>query len=157
MSTSHDRREFLRRAGLGAAVAGAWVAPQVLSTPTASAACTPVDRLLQVSIGCAAVVTTTNAGLPACVPTGWANGRNDGVGFACAPAPGVAKGATITIAAGCTPTEAMAVRTCFLSSGGSPVRTCVTGTIVGQVVTFPTITDPRCFYDAYRIKLTCCI
>lgn len=138
-------------------MAGAWVAPQVLSTPTASAVCTPVEKLLQVNISCTAVNTTTNGGLPGCVPTGWVDGRNDGVGFSCTPAPGVAKGATITIAAGCTPLEARAVKSCFLSSGGSPVLTCVTGSIVGQVVTFPTITDSRCFYDAYRIQLTCCI
>lgn len=156
MSTSSDRREFLRRAGLGAAVAGAWVAPQVLSTPTASAACSPVEKFLQVSIGCAGVARTAPS-LLGCAPTGWTTPGNDGVGFACAPAPGIAKGATITIAAGCTPLQAMAVRTCFLSSGGSPVRTCIPGTIVGQVVTFPTITDPRCFYDAYRIRLTCCL
>jgi hypothetical protein len=164
LSTAHDRRDFLRRAGLGAAAAGAWVAPQVLSTSTASAACTPVCKLLQVTTGCAPASTNVNGNLPGCVPScqsgvagSWASGPNDLVGFSCTPAPGGnSKGATITIANGCTPADAKAVKQCS-ASGGLVTYSCVSGSISGQVVTFPTITDPQCFYDAYRITVTCCI
>jgi len=164
MTASHDRRDFLRKAGLGAVAAGAWVAPQVLSTSTASAACTPICELLQVNTSCVAVTTNINGSLPGCVPGcapglsgGWASGQNDGIPFTCTPAGGGGtKGATITITNGCTPVEARAVRVCSSGSGGGLTYSCVNGSIAGQVITFPTITSPLCFYDAYRITVTCC-
>ena len=157
MSTSQDRRDFLRKAGLGAAVAGAWVAPQVLSTPTASAACTPLIKLLQVAApSCLEMTTSLDANLPGCVPTSWATGRNDGVGFTCA---GNALGATITITDGCTPVSAKVVKYCPLASGSQ--YSCITGSIVGNVVTFPTITGSGiiegCVYLEYRITVSCCL
>lgn len=158
MTTSQDRREFLRKAGLGAAVAGAWVAPQVLSTGTASAACSPITKLLQVSAPtCSAMTTTVDSDLPGCVPTSWATGQNDGVTFTCGAD---VHGGTITITDGCTPVSAKVVKYCALVSGGG-AYSCVTGTIAGNVVTFPTITGlgltQGCVYLEYRITLSCCL
>ena len=157
MTTSQDRREFLRKAGLGAVAAGAWVAPQVLSTATASAACTPINKLLQVSApSCSAMDTTVDSNLPGCVPTDWAINRNDGVGFTCA---GNALGATITITDGCTPVSAKVVKWCQFASGNQ--YSCVDGAILpGNVVTFAAITGSGltqgCVYLEYRITVECC-
>ena len=157
MTTSQDRREFLRKAGLGAVAAGAWVAPQVLSTATASAACTPIAKLLQVAApSCLEMTTSVDSNLPGCVPSSWATGQNDGVGFTCA---GNALGATITITDGCTPVDAKVVKWCSLASGNQ--YSCITGSISGNVVTFPTITGSGitqgCVYLEYRITVSCCL
>jgi len=158
VTTSQDRREFLRKAGLGAAVAGAWVAPQVLSTSTALAACTPIPKLLQINANsCGDMTTTEDPDLPGCKPSGWATGRDDGVGFTCS---GDEMGATITITDNCTVTGAKAVKWCSLASGNQ--YQCIDGAIgPSNVVTFPTITGSDitqgCVYIEFRIALSCCL
>ena len=160
----HDRRQFLQRAGLGAAAVGAWVAPQVLFTATAAAGCTPITKLLQVRActcpGSSGAVTTTDGNLPGCVPSGWANGRNDGVGYTCtATAGNPCWGGSITIlGTSCVPTAGRAVKWCRLASGTK--FTCVTGAIVGSTITFPALSTQEqvtgCIYVDYRITVTCC-
>lgn len=160
----HDRRQFLQRAGIGAAAVGAWVAPQVLFTATAAAGCTPITKLLQIPAATCpssgGATTTTDSNLPSCVPSGWANGRNDGVSFTCSalganPSHG---GAINILDAGCGPTEGRAVKFCPLASGTK--YTCVTGTISGGTITFPYLTSAEratnCIYIDYRITVTCC-
>jgi len=159
-----DRRQFLQRAGMGAAAVGAWVAPQVLFTATAAAGCTPITRLLQINActcpSSGGVATTTDVNLPACVPAGWANGRNDGVTFTCsALAANPCHGGSISItSSGCGPTAGRAVKFCPSASGS--LYTCVTGTISGGTITFPLLSSAEqaanCIYIAYRITVTCC-
>jgi len=157
-ATGNDRRDFLRKAGLGAVAAGAWVAPQVLSTATASAACTPITKLLQIQAnacpGNSGVVTTSNA----CAPLGWSAGVNDGVTFTCSSLTvNPAQGSTITITNGCTPTSARAVKYCPTGSGTG--LTCVTGTIVGTQITFTmngTDILNNCVFVDFRITVSCC-
>jgi hypothetical protein len=156
VTTSQDRREFLRKAGLGAAVAGAWVAPQVLSTGTASAACSPITKLLQVSAPtCSAMTTTVDSDLPGCVPTSWATGQNDGHLHLRADV----HGGTITITDGCTPGSGVVKRCAPRLRRRCVPR--VTGSIAGNVVTFPTITGAEltqgCVYLEYRITVSCCL
>jgi hypothetical protein len=160
----HDRRQFLQRAGMGAAAVGAWVAPQVLFTATAAAGCTPITKLLQIPActcpSSGGAVTTTDSNLPACVPSGWANGRNDGVSFTCSALSGnPCHGGSINILeSGCGPTEGRAVKFCPLASGNK--YTCVSGTISGGTITFPLIPSGEqasgCVYIDYRITVTCC-
>lgn len=157
-----DRRRFLQKAGLGAAALGAWVAPQVLFTASAAAGCTPITKLLQIgACSCAAAVTSVNANLPGCVPSGWVTGRNDGVTYTCsALLANPCHGSTVTITnVGCTATAARAVLFCPLASGTK--YTCVTGTIAGgTTITFAALTAAQrgqgCVYVDYRITLTCC-
>ena len=161
-TAGHDRRTFLRRAAIGASAVGAWVAPQVLSTAHVSAGCTPLTQLLQIpAISCPSsggAVTTLDANLPSCAPSGWATGRNDGVGFTCsALGASPAWGASISIT-GCTPTEGRAVKYCPLASGSK--YTCVSGVIVGNTITFPLLSAAEqsqgCTYVDYRITVSCC-
>lgn len=159
MTSSHDRREFLRRAGLGAAVTGAWIAPQVLSTGVAHAACTPIDKCLQIvpsscSSGGVPVDGTT---MGSCVPDPWcSDGTNHGITYTCSS--NSTQGSTITItSAGCWIVDAVAVKFCPAASGTKYF--CVPGTIsVDELsVTFPTIVPPpSCDYLVYRIAITCC-
>ena len=161
---TEDRRAFLRKAALGATAVGAWVAPQVLFTATASAGCTPITKLLQVvACSCPAgsgSVTSLDANLPSCAPPGWVVGRNDGVTFTCVAAgPNACHGGTITITeSGCGPTAGTAVKFCPLASGTK--YTCVTGTVVGATISFPYLTAAErsagCVYIDYRITVTCC-
>lgn len=158
MTSSHDRREFLRRAGLGAAVTGAWIAPQVLSTGVAHAACTPVAKCLQIVPSTCSETATSSSPLGSCVPSGWCtDGHLDGVTFTCSA--NTDQGSTITItSAGCTIDDAVAVKFCPAASGGTQYS-CIPGTIGGggTTVTFPTIVaPPTCQYLLYRITLTCC-
>lgn len=155
MSESHDRREFLRKAGLGAVAVGAWAAPQVLSTGRASAACTPVTKLLQVDKNGFAQLTSTPL-VAGCAPSGWAVSRNDGVTFSfSSSAPGGPT--TITITNGCTLVDARAVRYDANGSGG-PGYKCVKGTVTGNSVTFPAAPPglTGSFYVDYRITVSCC-
>lgn len=159
-----DRRAFLRKAALGATAVGAWVAPQVLFTATASAGCTPITKLLQVSAcscpGGSGSVTTFDANLASCAPSGWVAGRNDGVTFTCVAAGGNAcHGGTVTITeSGCGPTEGKAVKFCPLASGTK--YTCVDGVVTGANIAFPYLTATEraagCVYIDYRITVTCC-
>ncbi len=159
MSSSADRREFLRRAGLGAAAAGAWVAPQVLGTATVSAACTPVDKFLQVAAqGGSEESTTNDPNLPGCKPSTWVTGRTDGITFTPDPTT-LGAGGTLTITSvDCTPLEAKVVKYCPSGSGSGYV--CITGTIVGNDITFPALTGAElaagCVYQRIRVYLTCC-
>ena len=160
----HDRRAFLQRAGIGAVAVGAWVAPQVLFTDVASAGCTPITKMLQVTAAsCSGVSpTTTNPNLPGCVPAGWVTGRTDGVTFTCTPTTGFlgsARGSVITVTlAGCGPTAAQGVKFCPNASGSK--YTCVSGIVSGSTVTFPTLLPAEllanCVYIDYRITVTCC-
>jgi hypothetical protein len=160
VSSSADRREFLRRAGLGAAAAGAWVAPQVLGTATVSAACTPVDKFLQVAAsGATSGESMTNdPNLPGCKPSTWVTDRTDGITFTPNPT-NLEYGGTLTItSAGCTPVQAKVVKYCPSGSGSGYV--CINGTIVGNDITFPALTlaeqDAGCVYQRIRVYLTCC-
>lgn len=163
-NAGHDRRAFLQRAGIGAVAVGAWVAPQVLFTSTASAGCTPITKLLQINAASCpsgtGVVTTTNPNLPSCVPSGWATGRNDGITFTCVSLGASASwGSTITITSStCGPTSGRAVKFCPLASGAK--YTCVNGTVAGSAITFPLLTLAEratgCVYIDYRITVTCC-
>jgi hypothetical protein len=161
----HDRRAFLQRAGLGAVAVGAWVAPQVLFTSSASAGCTPITKLLQIVActcpGSSGVTTTTSASLPSCAPAGWATGRNDGLTYTCAALFGGNScwGSAITIStATCFPTSGRAVKFCPLASGAK--FTCVNGTVAGGTITFPVLSSAEratgCIYIDYRITVTCC-
>lgn len=160
----HDRRAFLQRAGIGAVAVGAWVAPQVLFTSTASAGCTPITKLLQINAAScpsgSGVVTTLNPNLTTCVPSGWATGRNDGITFTCVSlAANPSHGSTITItSSSCGPTSGRAVKYCPVASGSK--YTCVTGTVAGSTITFPLLTILErlfnCVYVDYRITVTCC-
>ncbi len=160
----HDRRQFLQRAGLGAAAVGAWVAPQVLFTASAAAGCTPITKLLQiVACNCpvgAGSVTTTDPNLPSCAPSGWASGRNDGVTFTCGALGGNACwGGFISItSSGCSPSAGRAVKFCPNASGTK--YSCVTGTVSGGTITFPLLSSAEraagCVYVDYRITVTCC-
>ena len=161
MTTSHDRREFLRRAGLGAAAATAWVAPQVLGTATASAGCTAITKELQINPSNCASVTPTGVDpyLPGCVPSGWIGGQSDGVTFTCTPvSPSGIYGISVTITNGCTIIGGKAVKYC---PSGSTHYSCVTGTVTGgTTISFPTLSpsDPAgCIYEWVGITVTCCI
>jgi len=164
VTPGHDRRAFLQRAGIGAVAVGAWVAPQVLFTDVASAGCTPITKLLQISActcpSSGGAVTTTDVNLPACVPAGWVNGRNDGVTFTCgALAANPCWGGSISITSpGCGPTAGSAVQFCPTPSGS--LYTCVNGTLSGGTITFPLISSAQqgagCIYIDYRITVTCC-
>ena len=139
-------------------------AVQALFTATAAAGCTPITKLLQVSAClCPAgfpSVTTFASNLPACAPAGWAAGRNDGVTFTCsALSLNPCHGGSVTItASGCGPTAGQAVKFCPLASGAK--FTCVTGTVIGNTITFPLLTSTErstgCVYVDYRITVTCC-
>ena len=161
-SAGHDRRAFLQRAGIGAAAVGAWVAPQVLFTSSASAGCTPITKLLQLNAaGCGSQTTTFNPNLGSCFPAGWASSRNDGVTFTCAPVflGNTLYGAAITItSAGCGPTAGRAVKYCPRGSGAN--YTCVNGVVSGSTITFPALTLLEiffgCVYVDFRITVTCC-
>lgn len=160
-SGAHDRRTLLKRLGLGAAVVGAWTTPQVLAAAPASAACTPITKMLQINPAVCASggVTTTFPTAPeptTCFPSGWASGRNDGVTYTCPATP--ALGGTITITTvGCTPVSARAILFCNPAPSGGSQYSCVSGTISGTSVTFPTsMPAPGCFYLMFRITLSCC-
>lgn len=152
MSSSHDRREFLRRAGLGAAAAGAWVAPQVLSTGVAHAGCTPVNRCLQVTVsGCAGSGITASP-LGTCLPAGCTAGGGlpPGVTWTCGT-----NSVTIT-AAGWWLSDAVAVKSC--SGSGGPTLSCVPySSLTATTATFPTlVAPPTCTYLLYRLTITSC-
>jgi hypothetical protein len=104
--------------------------------------------------------TNLNANLTTCAPTGWVTGRTDGVTFTCAQTSiaGPTRGSVITVTGGCGPTAGRAVKFCPLASGSN--YTCVTGTVVGQTVTFPTLSVVEiatgCVYIDFRITVTCC-
>lgn len=162
--SGHGRRQFLQRAGLGAAAVGAWIAPQVLFTASAAAGCTPITKLLQI-VACTCPVgvgstTSTDSNLPSCAPAGWATGRNDGVTFTCGALGGNACwGGFINItSSGCSPSSGRAVKFCPLASGSK--FSCVTGIVSGGTITFPLLTSAErlngCVYLDYRIVVTCC-
>jgi len=164
VTPGHDRRAFLQRAGIGAVAVGAWVAPQVLFTDVASAGCTPITKMLQITAAsCGAVSPTSpNPNLVGCVPPGWVNGRTDGVTFTCVPTVvllGSARGSVVTVTLpGCGPTAARAVKMCPSASGS--IYTCVSVIPVGATVTFPTLSFGElaagCVYVDFRITVTCC-
>ena len=151
MTSSHDRREFLRRAGLGAAAAGAWVAPQVLSSGVAHAGCTPVIRCLQVTAsGCSGSGMTGFAG---CLPSGCSlGGSTPPVSWTCA-------GNSVTITtAGCTITDAVGVKACIGSGGPATFCVAPSSSLPATTVTFPTlVAPPACNYLYFRLSITCCL
>ena len=151
MTSSHDRREFLRRAGLGAAAAGAWVAPQVLSSGVAHAGCTPVTRCLQVTASGCSGSGMTSSPLGTCLPSGCSvGGSTPPVSWTCGT-----NSVTITTA-GCTIVDAVAVKSC--SGSGGPALLCVTpSSMTATTVTFPTlVAPPTCTYLVYRLSTSCC-
>jgi hypothetical protein len=150
---AHDRRTHLKRLGLGVAAAGAWVTPQVVGAPRASAGCTPVLRRMQfVPTSC----SSTTPASASCVPTDWSVATNASLTFTCS-SPNIRLGGSITITSvGCTPVSAAAIRLCTSGSGSA---SCVSGSISGNTVTFPTIPSPnteQCAYTAIRIVISCC-
>ena len=161
MTTSHDRREFLRRAGLGAAAATAWVAPQVLGTATASAGCTAITKELQINPSNCASVTPTGVDpyLPGCVPSGWIGGQSDVLSITCTQnVNGGIYGLSVRIdSVGCTIVAGKAVKYC---PSGSSHYVCVDGTVTGgNTVTFATISpsDPAgCISEWVGITVRCC-
>lgn len=150
---AHDRRTHLKRLGLGVAAAGAWVTPQVVGAPRASAGCTPVLRRMQFNpASCSSETPSSDT----CVPTNWGSATDAALSFSCSSG-NVSLGGSITItASGCTPVSAVAERVCTAGSGSA---TCIVGSISGTTVTFPTISAPnteQCFYDVIRIVISCC-
>ena len=156
-----DRRDFLRKTGVGAAVAGgAWVVPQIFSSPAGAA---PITWYLEIDASdCSVVASTTNSGF-GCDPTGWLSGQTP-------PVNGVDLNWTLTENAGagdCTDgfvldisdlgtiiTFAEADVFCTNVSGGNNNQ-CRSGTIDGPMtqVDFGSLaSDPQdCIYTTFRI------
>jgi hypothetical protein len=149
---AHDRRTHLKRLGLGVAAAGAWVTPQVVGAPRASAGCTPVLRRMQFIPNSCASETPDSTG---CLPTNWSSATNASFGFSCSSSD-ISEGGSITISeSGCTPVSAVAEQFCPGASGTQ--TTCVTGSIAGNTVTFPaTNLTLGCVYLTIRIVISCC-
>jgi hypothetical protein len=156
-SDAHDRRTHLKRLGLGVAAAGAWVTPQVLGAPRASAGCTPVLRRMQFFPSACARETPDSVG--GCLPTDWDVATDAVFSHSCfspsgSPSSNISQGGSITISAtGCTPVSAVASRVC---TSGSLSSGCVTGSISGSTVTFSTVPSGQCFYEVIRIVISCC-
>jgi hypothetical protein len=149
---AHDRRTHLKRLGLGVAAAGAWVTPQVVGAPRASAGCTPVLRRMQFDPGSCSSEMPNDL---SCLPANWFSATNASFGFSCSSSD-IKEGGSITISeTGCTPVSAVAEQYCPGESGEK--TTCVTGSISGNTVTFPTTNSTLgCVYLTIRIVISCC-
>ena len=151
-----DRRALLKRLGLGAAAAGAWVTPQVLFASPASAGCTPITKLLEIdATNCSggSQVTTSIPSGSGCTLSGWVTGRNDGVTYTC-PANALQGGSFTITTSGCTPTGGIGEKFCTTGSPGG--TSCVSySSISGSTITFPA-PGAGCTYDTFRIILSCC-
>jgi hypothetical protein len=158
---THDRRDFLRKAGVGAAVAGgAWVVPEIITAPAGAA---PITWWVEIDpTDCSAVLTTSSS--IGCDPAGWAPAQTP-------PTNGIDLNWTIVENAGpgdctlgftftisdliTTIVAAEAEETCAASSPPGESR-CVTGTIDGPMtgVSFPdNFTPEQCTYDVFRIVI----
>ena len=153
------RRDFLRKAGTGAAVAGAaWAVPQIQTVPAGAA---PVSWYLEIDPATCAVISPTTGSSITCDPTGWLTGQTGPVngadinwtlvqnnGLDCT------QGFVLTVTDPDTIiVAARAEETCANSSPPGQSR-CVDGTINGAQteVTFPDNFNPeQCLYDVFRI------
>ena len=155
-TADHGRRDFLRKAGVGVAVAGAaWVAPQIRSEPAGAA---PVTWYLEIAATCAEVSPTTSSG-NGCEPVAWMVGETGPVngsdlnwvltennGSNCLA------GFSLTFSdLGITIVDATAREFCTDSSPPSSFR-CVPGNISGSTVSFPDNSSPEnCAYVGFWI------
>ena len=155
-AADHGRRDFLRKAGVGAAVVGAaWAAPQIRSQPAGAA---PVLWYLELDPSCA-VISPTTASLNGCDPTGWMTGETGPVngsdlnwtltennGANCL------LGFDLTVTdVGATIVAAEAEEFCTDSSPPNSFR-CVPGSITGATVSFPdNSAGENCAYVGFRI------
>lgn len=157
VADGHGRRDFLRKAGVGAAVAGAaWVAPQIRSEPAGAA---PVTWYLQLLPDCSQVSPTTAPSTAGCEPVAWMTGETGPVNGSDLNWTLTENNATDCLAGfsltfsdvGITIVDATAEEFCTDSSPPNSFR-CVPGNISGSTVSFPDNSSPEsCVYVGYWI------